>query len=90
MRLPASLGTNGRPLGLHKKERQHKIADMDLYSEFKQTMKTDMSSQAITRRIKAVSELRDLCLKLGKARPLAVREDAPQYRTHNDFKGKVD
>lgn len=53
-------------------------------------MKTDMSSQAITRRIKVVSELRDLCLKLGKARPLAVNEDTPQYRTHNDFKGKVD
>jgi len=53
-------------------------------------MKTDLSSQAITRRIKAVSELRDLCLKLGKARPMAISEDAPQYRTRNDFKVKVD
>ena len=53
-------------------------------------MKTDMSSKVITRRIKAVSELRDLCLKLGKARPLVVREDAPPYKTRNDFNGKVD
>ena len=53
-------------------------------------MKADMSSKAITRRIKAVSELRDLCLKLGKAQPLVVKEDGSQYRTRNDFKEKVD
>jgi len=49
-----------------------------------------MSSHAISRRIKAVSELRDLCLKLGKARPLTVREDEPEYRTRNAFKENVD
>jgi hypothetical protein len=53
-------------------------------------MKTDMSSQAVTRRIKAVSELRYLCLKLGKARPVAVSEDAPQYRARSDGRRKFD
>jgi hypothetical protein len=48
-----------------------------------------MSSQAIDRRIKAVSELRDLCLELRKARPLVVKEEAPQYRTQNDFRGTI-
>ncbi len=43
-------------------------------------MKTDMSSQAITRRIRAVSELRDLCLKLGEANPLAVKEEPVSYK----------
>lgn len=53
-------------------------------------MKPDMTSQAITRRIRAASELRDLCLELGKARPLVVKEEptiyAPKtnrYVTHN-------
>jgi hypothetical protein len=40
-----------------------------------------MSSQAITRRIRAVSELRDLCLKLGESRPLAVKEEFIPYKT---------
>jgi hypothetical protein len=44
-------------------------------------MKTDMSSDAITRRLKAASELRDLCLKLGEARPLTVEEEPTPYRT---------
>lgn len=56
---------------------------MSLYSELIscKAMKTDMSSQAITRRIKATSELRDLCLKLGEAHPLSVKEDPLPYRT---------
>jgi hypothetical protein len=39
-----------------------------------------MSSQAITSRIKAASELRDLCLKLGEANPLAVKEEPVPYK----------
>ncbi len=31
-------------------------------------MKVDMSAQAITLRLKLVSQLRDLCLSLGKAK----------------------
>jgi len=28
--------------------------------------------------------------KLGETRPMVVKEDTPQYRVRNDFKGKVD
>lgn len=42
-------------------------------------MKPDMSSEAITRRLKSASDLRDLCLKLGEARPPAVKEDSAEY-----------
>jgi hypothetical protein len=34
-------------------------------------MKIDMSPRAITARLRLVSELRALCLALGKAKPLA-------------------
>jgi hypothetical protein len=52
-------------------------------------MKAEMSSKAITRRLKAVSELRDLCLKLGNAKPSGVvREEMSAYRANADFKGK--
>jgi hypothetical protein len=33
-------------------------------------MKTDMSPQAVTARLRLVSQLRRLCLSLAKARPL--------------------
>ena len=42
-------------------------------------MKHNMTSEAITRRIKAASDLRDLCLKLGKARPQVVKEEPAEY-----------
>jgi hypothetical protein len=50
-------------------------------------MKDDMSSEAITSRLKAASDLRDLCLKLGQARPLVVNEDTVPYKTI--LKGKL-
>ena len=48
-------------------------------ADFYRLMKSDMSSEAITRRLKAASDLRDLCLKLGEARPLAVKEAPVEY-----------
>ena len=36
-------------------------------------MKVDMSSRAVTVRLKRVSQLRRLCLDLGKARPVPDR-----------------
>lgn len=51
-------------------------------------MNPDMSSQAVTRRIKAASDLRDLCLKLGHARPMQVKEGAPEYKTRSDLTGR--
>ena len=38
-------------------------------------MKVDMSAQAITLRLKRVSQLRELCLSLGKAKKLAPQND---------------
>lgn len=40
-------------------------------------MKTDI--EAITRRLKAASKLRDLCLKLGEARPMTANEESVEY-----------
>ena len=45
-------------------------------------MRVDMSSEAVTARLKLVSQLRRLCLSLGKARPIDRAEqpsvaDAP-------------
>ena len=37
-------------------------------------MRVDMSSKAVTGRLKRVSQLRRLCLDLGKARPLPKQE----------------
>lgn len=49
-------------------------------------MKVDMSSEAVTARLKLVSQLRRLCLALGKARPVdhsaephAVADSASVY-----------
>ena len=36
----------------------------------------DMSPQAVTRRLKLASELRDLCLSLAKAKPIPKEESA--------------
>jgi len=38
-------------------------------------MKVDMSAQAITIRLKRVSQLRDLCLSLGKAKRIDKKID---------------
>ncbi len=35
-------------------------------------MKVDMSAKAVTTRLKRVSQLRRLCLSLGKAKPVAT------------------
>jgi hypothetical protein len=40
-------------------------------------MKVDMSPKAVTVRLKRVSQLRRLCLALGKARPVARPVDKP-------------
>jgi hypothetical protein len=37
-------------------------------------MKVDMSPEAVTARLKLVSQLRRLCLSLGKARPVQNQE----------------
>jgi len=42
----------------------------------------DMSSEAITRRLQQVSELRDLCLSLKKAKPITT-ERATELRRKN-------
>jgi hypothetical protein len=39
-------------------------------------MKVDMSAKAVTTRLKRVSQLRRLCLSLGKAKP--VRNPSPE------------
>lgn len=48
-------------------------------------MKVDMSAKAIDRRLRATSDLRELCLKLGKVgaanRSNAVRESSPRYES---------
>lgn len=41
---------------------------MTLRSYGRELMKVDMSAQAITIRLKRVSQLRDLCVSLGKAK----------------------
>ncbi len=42
-------------------------------------MAADMSSQAITRRLKAASDLRALCLQLGQSSTMVVKEDTAEY-----------
>jgi hypothetical protein len=43
-------------------------------------MKVDMSPAAITRRLRRASELRDLCLSLGKAKPVRGGQHATRQR----------
>ena len=40
-------------------------------------MKVDMSPEAVTARLKRVSQLRRLCLALGKATPVAPAPSTP-------------
>jgi hypothetical protein len=40
-------------------------------------MKVDMSPEAVTARLKLASQLRRLCLSLGKARPVDIRIEEP-------------
>ena len=40
-------------------------------------MKVDMSSEAVSTRLKRVSQLRRLCLALGKATPVTPASSAP-------------
>jgi|KBSSwiStaDraftv2_1062776.scaffolds.fasta_scaffold702294_2 hypothetical protein len=59
-------------------------------------MKVDMSSEAVTARLKLVSQLRRLCLALGKARPVdhsAIADPASVYErssesTYEPFSGR--
>jgi hypothetical protein len=48
---------------------------LDLYDEFASLVaaKVDMSAAAVTVRLKRVSQLRRLCLALGKATPISER-----------------
>jgi len=39
-------------------------------------MKVDMSAKAVTARLKLTSQLRRLCLSLGKARPVGAAADS--------------
>ena len=41
----------------------------------------DMSPQAVTRRLKLASELRDLCLSLAKAKPIRKETSHPGQGT---------
>lgn len=51
-------------------------------------MKVDMSAKAVTIRLKRVSQLRRLCLSLGKAKPVAnpseEKTDTTKPTTLND------
>ena len=40
-------------------------------------MKVDMSSKAVTMRLMKVSQLRRLCLSLGKAKPVGAIKENP-------------
>jgi hypothetical protein len=45
-------------------------------------MKVDMSSRAVTMRLKRVSQMRRLCVALGRSRPVeAAISRSPQERT---------
>jgi len=46
-------------------------------------MKVDMSPEAVTARLKLVSQLRRLCLALGKARPVDHPAEPPAVRTRS-------
>lgn len=56
-----------------------------IFNFFRGQMKVDMSAKAIDRRLRATSDLRELCLKLGKVgaadRSNAVRESSPRYES---------
>ncbi len=41
-------------------------------------MKVDMSSKAISTRLKRVSQLRRLCLSLAKAKPVSRKSEEPR------------
>ena len=41
-------------------------------------MKVDMSQEAVTARLRRVSQLRKLCLSLGKAKPIAPKPVTPK------------
>jgi len=43
-------------------------------------MKVDMSAQGVTTRLKRASQLRDLCLSLGKAKAANPKTDKPSSR----------
>ncbi len=49
-------------------------------------MKVDMSSKAVTMRLMKVSQLRRLCLSLGKAKPVHAREENSGRRPVADDK----
>jgi hypothetical protein len=42
-------------------------------------MKPDMSPQAVTLRLRRTSQLRRLCLSLGKAKPTGAKKPAPPH-----------
>jgi hypothetical protein len=48
----------------------------------------DMSSEAITRRLQQVSELRDLCLSLKKASPITAERAAELRRKSQKETGR--
>jgi hypothetical protein len=43
-------------------------------------MKTDMSPRAVTVRLIRTSQLRNLCLSLGKATPVPAKQQPPSSR----------
>ena len=47
-------------------------------------MKVDMSPKAVTTRLVRVSQLRRLCLSLGKAKPLPAEREPPPNPTRRD------
>lgn len=51
-------------------------------------MKTDMSPHAVTTRLRRVSQLRRLCLSLGKAKPVE-REGSTSVDAGRDAKTKL-
>ncbi len=51
------------------------VALMSFFYAREKAMKVDMSPQAITLRLKRVSQLRDLCLSLSKAKKVKREND---------------
>ena len=48
-------------------------------------MKVDMSSRAVTVRLKRVSQLRRLCLALGKTKPITSEAANFSHREQRDY-----
>ena len=46
-------------------------------------MKVDMSPEAIATRLKRVSQLRELCLSLGKAKLIGPQQPGNELKRHN-------